>query len=94
MSLFASALRPLRAPSAVLAAAARRPFGLSPLRQSFHFDTQAFIERLEHEGLSRQQATGVMGALAEVRPGARPVSAVWPRETDRAASYRRWLTRA
>lgn len=44
----------------------RRSFASTLARPSFHFDTQAFIERLEREGLSRQQATGVMGALAEV----------------------------
>lgn len=46
----------------------RRAFGRSPVRPSFHFDTQALIERLEHQGLTREQATGLMGALAEVRP--------------------------
>ena len=31
-----------------------------------HFDTHQFVEELTREGLSRQQAEGVMAALAEV----------------------------
>lgn len=67
------------APTAVAgpsAAVLRRAFGASAPRPSFHFDTQTFIERLEREGLSRQQATGVMGALAEVRSFPSAVDAV------------------
>ncbi|CED82213.1 Uncharacterized membrane protein [Phaffia rhodozyma] len=33
---------------------------------SFHFDTHAFVNRLEREGLPRTQAEGIMNALAEV----------------------------
>lgn len=32
----------------------------------FHFDTHNFVQRLEHEGLNRAQAEGIMTAMAEV----------------------------
>ena len=32
----------------------------------FHFDTHHFVQRLEREGLNRQQAEGIMAAMAEV----------------------------
>ncbi|KZT70737.1 DUF1640-domain-containing protein [Daedalea quercina L-15889] len=35
-------------------------------RPNFHFDTHQFVQRLEHEGLNRQQAEGIMAAMAEV----------------------------
>jgi hypothetical protein len=35
-------------------------------RRLFHFDTHHFVQRLEREGLSRTQAEGIMGAIAEV----------------------------
>jgi Protein of unknown function (DUF1640) len=33
--------------------------------QQFHFDTHFFVKRLEEEGLSRQQAVGIMTALED-----------------------------
>ena len=38
----------------------------TPRRTDFHFDTHHFVQRLEREGLNRQQAEGIMSAMAEV----------------------------
>ena len=43
-----------------------RAFGASAARHDFHFDTHHFVQRLEREGLNRQQAEGIMSAMAEV----------------------------
>jgi len=41
-------------------------FHKSAARLDFHFDTHHFVQRLEREGLNRQQAEGIMAAMAEV----------------------------
>jgi len=41
-------------------------FHRSAARLDFHFDTHHFVQRLEREGLNRQQAEGIMAAMAEV----------------------------
>ena len=41
-------------------------FHQTAARLDFHFDTHHFVQRLEREGLSRQQAEGIMAAMAEV----------------------------
>ena len=47
--------------------ARRRDFhGSSTSRARFSFDTAAFVSRLEQEGLSRKQSTGLVEALEEV----------------------------
>ncbi|KAG9003584.1 hypothetical protein FRB94_014548 [Tulasnella sp. JGI-2019a] len=38
----------------------------SSKRQIHHFDTHSFVRRLEHEGLNRQQAEGIMSAIESV----------------------------
>ncbi|KAN0088593.1 Protein of unknown function (DUF1640) domain containing protein [Tylopilus felleus] len=43
-----------------------RTFRASAARHDFHFDTHHFVQRLEREGLNRQQAEGIMTAMAEV----------------------------
>jgi len=43
-----------------------RLFSSSTRRQDFHFDTHHFVQRLEREGLKREQAEGIMSAMAEV----------------------------
>lgn len=43
-----------------------RSFGTSLRRGQYHFDTHHFVQRLEREGLSREQAEGIMSALASV----------------------------
>lgn len=43
-----------------------RAFRASAARHDFHFDTHHFVQRLEREGLNRQQAEGIMSAMAEV----------------------------
>jgi len=43
-----------------------RGFRTSVARHDFHFDTHHFVQRLEREGLNRQQAEGIMSAMAEV----------------------------
>ncbi|KAF9449956.1 mitochondrial protein [Macrolepiota fuliginosa MF-IS2] len=43
-----------------------RSFSNSPKRSEFHFDTHHFVQRLEREGLKREQAEGIMTAMAEV----------------------------
>jgi len=43
-----------------------RSFSNSPKRSDFHFDTHHFVQRLEREGLKREQAEGIMTAMAEV----------------------------
>ena len=43
-----------------------RGFRASAARHEFHFDTHHFVQRLEREGLNRQQAEGIMSAMAEV----------------------------
>jgi hypothetical protein len=43
-----------------------RTFSSSSPRCDYHFDTHKFVERLEHEGLNRPQAEGIMMAMAEV----------------------------
>ncbi|KZP01492.1 DUF1640-domain-containing protein [Calocera viscosa TUFC12733] len=43
-----------------------RAFHASRAALNFHFDTHRFIERLEKEGLTRNQAEGVMGAMSDV----------------------------
>ncbi|KAJ7623382.1 mitochondrial protein [Roridomyces roridus] len=43
-----------------------RAFSSTRPRHEFHFDTHHFVQRLEREGLSREQAEGIMTALAEV----------------------------
>lgn len=43
-----------------------RSFSTSLARGQYHFDTHHFVQRLEREGLSREQAEGVMAALASV----------------------------
>jgi len=55
-------LRPLTAATPPLI----RPFRTSVVCQDFHFDTHHFVQRLEREGLNRQQAEGIMSAMAEV----------------------------
>lgn len=52
--------------SARRVAGQRRPFSSSASRLEFHFDTHHFVQRLEREGLNRQQAEGIMSAMAEV----------------------------
>ena len=41
-------------------------FHQTAARLDFHFDTHHFVQRLEREGLNRQQAEGIMAAMAEV----------------------------
>lgn len=53
-----------RRPSSVLGYS--HGFHTSPSLLANHFDTHQFVEQLMREGLSRQQAEGVMAALAEV----------------------------
>ena len=43
-----------------------RAFRTSAARHDFHFDTHHFVQRLEREGLNRQQAEGIMSAMADV----------------------------
>lgn len=43
-----------------------RSFASTSKRQDFHFDTHHFVQRLEREGLKREQAEGIMTAMAEV----------------------------
>jgi len=43
-----------------------RSFASTSKRQDFHFDTHHFVQRLEREGLKREQAEGIMSAMAEV----------------------------
>ncbi|KAJ3568144.1 hypothetical protein NP233_g5907 [Leucocoprinus birnbaumii] len=43
-----------------------RSFTSTPKRPDFHFDTHHFVQRLEREGLKREQAEGIMSAMAEV----------------------------
>ncbi|KAG9312879.1 hypothetical protein JVU11DRAFT_6312 [Chiua virens] len=43
-----------------------RGFRMTATRHDFHFDTHHFVQRLEREGLNRQQAEGIMTAMAEV----------------------------
>lgn len=38
----------------------------SSKREIHHFDTHSFVRRLEHEGLNRQQAEGIMSAIESV----------------------------
>lgn len=56
--------RALAAPA--LAASIRASFSTSAPARSIHFDTQSFVSKLESEGLSRQQAVGIMEALEDV----------------------------
>ncbi|KAH0836563.1 mitochondrial protein [Lanmaoa asiatica] len=56
--------RPLR--SLIAAPPSTRPFRASAGLHDFHFDTHHFVQRLEREGLNRQQAEGIMSAMAEV----------------------------
>lgn len=44
----------------------RRAFHGTARRHASHFDTQALVAALEKQGLSRQQAVGVMTALEDV----------------------------
>lgn len=53
----------VHAPISPLRAAA---FHRTAARLDFHFDTHHFVQRLEREGLNRQQAEGIMAAMAEV----------------------------
>jgi hypothetical protein len=57
-------LAPLR--SLIAAPPWTRAFRASGARHDFHFDTHHFVQRLEREGLNRQQAEGIMSAMAEV----------------------------
>lgn len=43
-----------------------RSFHSTSTTSDNHFDTHAFVERLAQQGLKREQAEGVMSALAEV----------------------------
>jgi hypothetical protein len=43
-----------------------RTLHTSKPNSNFHFDTHHFVQRLEKEGLNRQQAEGIMAAMAEV----------------------------
>ncbi|KXN81521.1 Protein FMP32, mitochondrial [Leucoagaricus sp. SymC.cos] len=43
-----------------------RSFTSTPKHSDFHFDTHHFVQRLEREGLKREQAEGIMTAMAEV----------------------------
>jgi len=43
-----------------------RAFSLSAVRSEYHFDTHHFVQRLEREGLTREQAEGIMSALSSV----------------------------
>lgn len=43
-----------------------RSFTSTRTRNDFHFDTHHFVQRLEREGLKREQAEGIMTAMAEV----------------------------
>ena len=56
--------RPLR--SFLVTPTSTRAFRASAARHDFHFDTHHFVQRLEREGLNRQQAEGIMSAMAEV----------------------------
>lgn len=56
--------RPLR--SLIATPPSARAFRASAARHDFHFDTHHFVQRLEREGLNRQQAEGIMSAMAEV----------------------------
>lgn len=44
----------------------KRALHSSMRNSNFHFDTHHFVQRLEREGLNRQQAEGIMTAIAEV----------------------------
>ena len=43
-----------------------RSFRTTAHSSDFHFDTHHFVQRLEREGLKREQAEGIMSAMAEV----------------------------
>ncbi|KAJ7077898.1 hypothetical protein B0H15DRAFT_915103 [Mycena belliarum] len=43
-----------------------RALSLTRPRHESHFDTHHFVQRLEHEGLNRAQAEGIISAMAEV----------------------------
>jgi hypothetical protein len=43
-----------------------RSFQTTARSSDFHFDTHHFVQRLEREGLKREQAEGIMSAMAEV----------------------------
>jgi hypothetical protein len=45
---------------------ALRSFHSTNRLNEFHFDTHHFVQRLEREGLTRQQAEGVMNSIADV----------------------------
>jgi len=45
---------------------AQRLFHVCPRSRNFHFDTHHFVQRLEREGLTREQSEGVMAAMADV----------------------------
>ena len=53
----------VRTPVSQVRAAA---FHRSAVRLDFHFDTYHFVRKLEREGLNRQQAEGIMAAMAGV----------------------------
>ena len=61
-----SALRALARPHAPVSQVRVAGFHRTAARLDFHFDTHHFVQRLEREGLNRQQAEGIMAGMAEV----------------------------
>lgn len=62
----ASALRALTRTHSLVSQVRTAAFHRTAARLDFHFDTHHFVQRLEREGLNRQQAEGIMAAMAEV----------------------------
>ena len=61
-----STLRSLTRAHAPISQVRVAAFHRTAARLDFHFDTHHFVQRLEREGLNRQQAEGIMAAMAEV----------------------------
>lgn len=61
-----SALRTLTRAHGHVSQVRTAAFHRTAARLDFHFDTHHFVQRLEREGLNRQQAEGIMAAMAEV----------------------------
>ena len=61
-----SALRALTRAHTPVSQVRAAAFHRTAVRLDFHFDTHHFVQRLEREGLNRQQAEGIMAAMAEV----------------------------
>ncbi|KAK1229617.1 Protein fmp32, mitochondrial [Marasmius sp. AFHP31] len=65
-SLLASTMRQHRSSPIPTISSFPRHLSMTRPCSDFHFDTHQFVQRLEREGLNRQQAEGIMSAMAEV----------------------------